>query len=417
MEQHPNPALRNALTDPLIEPTPPGDPQPNPDDSQTNIAVQDTAFTLQAELSWIVQHVGAWLPEHPEKTVAVLVPSNKAGADLAGMLAKVPVPYSEMLRSTPETRRTIGALTYILRHLEKPLASPLLAKVYQVWHRNDPEETFPSAWIDQGFKAIKGLKEPERFIWPVPGEDPISSFPPDLKREQNLVDDLDQFRHQIQRWQMAAMLPIDQLILTIAQDLFQKPAELALSHKLAATLANTISMHSEWRLPDFIREFESIAKNERNFLGFSEDDTGFDPDSQKGKVLITTYHKAKGLEWDRVYLTDVSNYSFPSALPEDPYHSDRWFLQAHLDLTAEAVDQLASLFDTSPYSGHSLGAASEESREDIAREGLRRLFVGITRARSELFLSYNTGFRGTNQPALALAALKAYLEGNQHEPA
>ena len=42
-----------------------------------------------------------------------------------------------------------------------------------------------------------------------------------------------------------------------------------------------------------------IAKNERRFLGFSDDDLGFDPEQYKGKVVVSTMHKAKGLEWDQ----------------------------------------------------------------------------------------------------------------------
>ena len=54
-----------------------------------------------------------------------------------------------------------------------------------------------------------------------------------------------------------------------------------------------------------------IANNKRRFLGFSEDDFGFDPNRYRGRMVITTMHKAKGLEWDRVYLLSVNNYRLP----------------------------------------------------------------------------------------------------------
>jgi len=37
-------------------------------------------------------------------------------------------------------------------------------------------------------------------------------------------------------------------------------------------------------------------------------------------------HKAKGLEWERVYLMSVNNYDFPSGLPGDRYISEKWVL-------------------------------------------------------------------------------------------
>ena len=49
----------------------------------------------------------------------------------------------------------------------------------------------------------------------------------------------------------------------------------------------------------------------------------------------------------------------------------------------------------------------------LAAERLRLLYVGITRARCELILTYNTGRnpeRDPNQPALAFTALKDLLD-------
>ena len=40
----------------------------------------------------------------------------------------------------------------------------------------------------------------------------------------------------VRRWHGAALLPIDQVLLTLAQDLFSEPADLAIAHKLAAVL-------------------------------------------------------------------------------------------------------------------------------------------------------------------------------------
>ncbi len=55
-------------------------------------------------------------------------------------------------------------------------------------------------------------------------------------------------------------------------------------------------------MPDFAGELTQIASNKRKFSGFEEEDSGFDPERHKGEVVIATIHKAKGLEWDRVYL-------------------------------------------------------------------------------------------------------------------
>ena len=54
------------------------------------------------------------------------------------------------------------------------------------------------------------------------------------------------------------------------------------------------------------------------------------------------------------------------------------------------------------------GKATLDARREVAAERLRLLYVGITRARQEVILTYNTGSRhGTspNAPALAFTAL------------
>ena len=54
------------------------------------------------------------------------------------------------------------------------------------------------------------------------------------------------------------------------------------------------------------------------------------------------------------------------------------------------------------------GEATREARQEYAAERLRLLYVGITRARQELVLTYNTGrFHDTrpNEPALAFTEL------------
>ncbi len=153
-----------------------------------------------------------------------------------------------------------------------------------------------------------------------------------------------------------------------------------------------------------------IAKNERRFIGFSADDSGFDPEQHKGKVVVTTMHKAKGLEWDRVYLMSVNNYDFPSNQPNDRFISERWFLRNNLNLEAEALAQLNAATSSSEYDWYDEGAATLASRVDYVKERLRLFYVGITRAKRELIVTWNTGRQGDATPSLALSALMGWWE-------
>jgi DNA helicase-2/ATP-dependent DNA helicase PcrA len=79
-----------------------------------------------------------------------------------------------------------------------------------------------------------------------------------------------------------------------------------------------------------------------------------------------------------------------------------------LNLQAETLAQLDAVISEDRIVRYSEGVASEKSRIDYVRERLRLLYVGITRARQELVLTWNTGRRGDNSAALPLIAIAAY---------
>jgi DNA helicase-2/ATP-dependent DNA helicase PcrA len=126
-------------------------------------------------------------------------------------------------------------------------------------------------------------------------------------------------------------------------------------------------------------------------------------------------HKAKGLEWDVVYLLSVSNYDFPSLDPYDSYYAEKFFIRNNLNLQEETLSQLDALIvgdmDTL-YQPE--GAATVAAREGIAEERLRLLYVGITRARKELFILFNTGTFKKNVPAKPYLELAAWWEEVNH---
>jgi DNA helicase-2/ATP-dependent DNA helicase PcrA len=227
------------------------------------------------------------------------------------------------------------------------------------------------------------------------------------------LEQLEIFRLVAQRWLRSIELPIDQMILTLSQELFTQPNDLAIAHKLAVLLRRTRNLHPDWHLPELTGELAVIARNERRFLGFSDDDSGFDPDNYKGKVVIATIHKAKGLEWDRVYLMSINNYDFPSGMEYDQYMPERWFVRDSLNLEAETLAQLEAAFSTDPYTWYNEGAPTHEARLEFIRERLRLLYVGITRARRELVITWNTGRKGDLQPALPFVALQNFWHARE----
>jgi DNA helicase-2/ATP-dependent DNA helicase PcrA len=417
---HPARAVREALVaPPYIEPTPDGDPQPNPPDDPEGVKLVARKFTPGEELEAVVGSLARWLPEHPDRTAAVLVPRNDRGFAVVKALKDAGVEAVELLKSSQSTREAAGALGNILAFLADPVSAKKLSVAYTVWRRADRGDADAAPRLEHVAKALRRCGTVEDFLWPRLDRAPLDAL--DLTgADDALLDQVRAFRELACRWQDAVILPIDQLVLTIAADLFDRPADLAVAHKLAVALEQAAAGHPAWRLPELTQELAAIAKNERKFLGLAEADTGFDPDEHKGKVVVATMHKAKGLEWDRVYLMSINAYDFPAALPGDSYISERWFIRDSLNLNAEALTQLRSLFaeDLLASGGLSrlpVGQATAQARLDYTAERLRLLYVGITRARRELIVTWNTGRQPTGevQPAAAFVALRTGWEERQ----
>ena len=426
---HPDPDVRhNAFRPQDIQPTPPGDPQPNPIDTPDDIVhLYNESLSPERELGIVVKSIARWLPEHPDRTVAVLVPDNQRGFGVAESLKANDIPYDEMLRSTSGTRAAARRLGHVLHYLATPLSGSLLARAYEATlsHDGDNEgaETVDDDTLHKAVKTgLRRIDKVESYLWPRPDLDWLAEYKP-AHDDTAVRAELIAFRAVVTRWlEASSQLPIDQLILTVSQDLYQSgdvdraARNLALAHKLAVVLRQIAEDHPDFRLPDLASELDRIANNEQRFIGFDEDDLGFTP--RPGRVTVATMHKAKGLEWDRVYLLGVNNYDFPSAEAHDTYRGETWYIRDGLNLEAEAIAQLEAI-DHASGETYFPGVATQKARLDYVEERLRLLYVGITRATRELIITWNTGSRDDDpkQPAAPFLALYTHVELKQNEDA
>lgn len=163
-------------------------------------------------------------------------------------------------------------------------------------------------------------------------------------------------------------------------------------------------MHPAWTLADLAGDLEDVAHNRRGLSGLSLPDAGYE--AAPGRVVITTMHKAKGLEWDTVFLICVDDLEFPHAL-DGAFRGEPFYLPGH----APAIEARKTLERLAQHDDTLLDPVAE-SRLEVIAERLRLLYVGVTRARRNLSITHSQRNGSVPvQPALALDILRAAYEG------
>jgi DNA helicase II / ATP-dependent DNA helicase PcrA len=405
--EHSVPELRASLHPPFIQPTGQDDPQSNPPDHAHAIWIQENACTPDEEISKVVKSIGNWLPDHQDKTVAVLTPIGKYGEQVTEALLMAGIDVVELLKTSQSTRRTTRLFESILRALANPSETKFLAAAFQPMCIQGTLTDEEKQELGKVKQAIQKCPRAEQLLYPRKPQTWQEALN-DNRIPLSVAAVLDEFRDQMIRWHQAALLPIDQLILTIAQDLFTEPSDLALSHKLALMLEFKKKQHPELGLMEFAKELADISAESRKFSGFSNEELRFNPDDYKGKVFVSTYHRAKGLEWDRVYLLSVNNYDFPSYQLQDTYRGEKWYFHENTNPEAEVLEKIRRCVNPQGFElSRKVETATLQSRLDYAAERLRLLFVGITRAKETLVITWNTGKNKEKTMAVPLKEIQA----------
>ncbi len=279
--------------------------------------------------------VKSWLERNRDSTVAILVPRNQSGADIVKVLRGLGVDYEEALKRRLRRGRSL-VLSIASSGGYRARDDEALGSAFEATTRAERDEEIVKSLI----KRLRGVDYVERYMAPRDRDWLIETYGATGGGEERRR--LEGFRELARRWQAGVLLPIDELILTIAGDIFKEPAELATAYSIAISVRGRIDARRGAALSEIADELGLVAKNKRGVTGLSDADNSFDPESYKGRVVVTTVHKAKGLEWDRVDLI-VNNYDYPSADDGDSYQGEYYYVRDKLNLQAEALAMLDTL--------------------------------------------------------------------------
>jgi DNA helicase II / ATP-dependent DNA helicase PcrA len=309
------------------------------------------------------------LPLEYLKSMAVLVRENKQGKfikevlenpkkhGLSVDLSKYGIKIEDVGERDRHSQVPWEILT-LLQFLDRPHSPDYLKAALKIL---SDRQLIPK----QDYNAF--ATSPEQFLYPGP-LDPQQSEP--VRKCRYFCCSLLQARLE---------LPPSQIISFIALALQYDQTELATADKLAERVAiQTVGNNS---MSNILNVLSEIVSSER-FEPVEADEKVEERYTSKGQLTIITMHKAKGLDWDCVFIPFLHEQTIPGSLrvlPQAKFLGD-------FTLAEVARAQIrASLHDKYPLPN--LGEAWEQAGYLKTAEEMRLLYVAMTRAKSLLWMS------------------------------
>ncbi|MFQ3629197.1 MAG: 3'-5' exonuclease, partial [Cyanobacteriota bacterium] len=315
----------------------------------------------------IAQRVAELFAREPEARAAVLVRENRMGRFVANVLRN-PTDY--------KLGADLGALGIAVyevgecdRHSHVPGEILTLLQFCDRPHSPDNLKAALRVLGDRQLIPPQDLdalsSQPEDFLYPGPLE-PAQPDPVIQAR-----------RYCVGLLRARVELPQFQLIPFLALTLNYDQTELATADKLAARIAQQTA--SEPSLQFTLEVLSEIVQSERFEPVETEDiDTRYVRPKQ---LTIITMHKAKGLDWDFVFLPFLQQQNFPGKAWVPPAQQ---FL-GEFDLAEVARAQIRAQVHQLPLPD--ISAAWQQAQQLKIAEEYRLLYVAMTRARRLLWMA------------------------------
>ncbi len=397
---------RGALEDQMIYGTSADDPFPNPLIEDYGISVREISGDVHDELKTIAAEAASLQRSIPDKTIAILVRENRFVEELQTYLANHDVLWEDVASGPEINQHSLEDIKAILAFLAEPYQSEKLwTVVIRLLSDLDPEE------LDLIHEFVLH-NTPEDIIFPVGGSLELGMIPDELITSETWTR-LEKVLNDIKRWLGYSYLRPDELVLLLAGELSLESEQIELINTFAGQLSRFLMDHPGSDLLTIVQETQGLDNTMKYVIRNIKDRQGYSP--RPGVISLATMHRAKGLEWDIVYVAGLAVDQFPEAL-EHRSPAEVWSVKKqYRNPVALAKAQLDYFTDNTKIAPHQV--AKQAKYAEIA-ENLRLVYVAITRARERLILTTHTkSFNKKVAPSSIFTAMKRYVgekNGKQH---
>ncbi len=305
--------------------------------------------------------------QHPQRTFAVLVRENKQGRFVAETL-------SNLMYGIDADLSKYGIEIHDVSQGARQSQIPIeMLALLQFIHRPHSPDYLKAALKVLGDRHLIPLldyntlaAQPEQFLYPGP------LAPYQSKKTRKCRD----FCRSLLEAKLE--LPLYQLTSFLALALKYKSADLATVEKLGERIAKQTA--DTGSLSNILGVLSEIVGSEK-FEPVEVESEGEKSFTKPGQLTIITMHKAKGLDWDYVFLPFLHETTIPGSLRVLPQGQ---FL-GEFDLAEVARAQIRASLQGQ--FSQEIGRAWEEAGYLKTAEEFRLLYVAMTRAKRLLWMS------------------------------